>query len=82
MSMIQTLTIRYSSVHSLVEECALSFLNLNHYISIIYLQWLFYHFLKGKKMSYLFHILNSLLFCVNIYYSLTKEYDEINKVRL
>lgn len=35
-----------------------------------------------QRMSYLFHILNNLLFCVNIYYSLTKEYDEINKVRL
>lgn len=37
---------------------------------------------QGQRMSYLFHILNSLFFCVNIYYSLTKEYDEINKVRL
>lgn len=37
---------------------------------------------QGQRMSYLFHILNSLFFCINIHYSLTKEYDEINKVRL
>lgn len=73
-------TIRYSSVHSLVEECALSFLNLNHCFYYLFTV-IVLPLSQGQRMSYLFHILNSLVFCINIYYSLTKEYDEIDKVR-